>query len=109
MECVAASFFFLLYCAVPPTILTPPPTSFQRAGGLVADYYAARVDAVVAQALADAAAGQPLNSTAVARAEAAHAWAWTTANNPYPGTVTGEPAAMAAALRGKYGAVFSTC
>ena len=78
--------------------------------GLVGTYYAARVRAVLGVALGDAARGAPLNATAVARAEAALAWEWSSApGNPFPLLPQGDPAAVSQALRQKYGALFEQC
>ena len=58
--------------------------------GLVRDYYAQRLLLITQQALLDAGAGQPLNSTAVDMIKAHHAYAWTTSKAPYPTTPQGD-------------------
>jgi hypothetical protein len=77
--------------------------------GLVADYYAARVDAVLAVALGDAAAGRPLNATAVAAAEAAHAWAWVHNTSAYPLLPAPGALQVAAATRAAVAPYYAAC
>lgn len=61
------------------------------------------------QALADAAKGQPLNTTALAAIEAMHAYNWTTATNKYPVETVGDALAVSVAMQGKYKSYFSSC
>ena len=78
--------------------------------GLVGGYYGARVRAVLGVALRDAAAGAPLNATAVARAQAALAWAWSSAPHAsYPLAPVGDAVQVSRALRARYGARFAQC
>jgi alpha-N-acetylglucosaminidase len=77
--------------------------------GLIKDYYAARAAGIMQQALADAAAGRALNTTAVAAFEAAHAYSWQTATNPYPVTPVGDAVALSTAMRAKYAPFYAAC
>ena len=64
---------------------------------------------VMEQALKDAAAGKPLDNTAVTTVKAEHAYNWTTATNPYPTEVVGDYVEVSKAMRSKYSHFFSTC
>ena len=77
--------------------------------GLVADYYATRVERVLELALADAAARRPLNASAVAAAEARLAFDWQRANSSYPLAPTGDAVAVASALRSAHAPAFAAC
>ena len=71
--------------------------------------YAARVTLVMNQALADAAAGKPLDTAKVNVIKAEHAYNWTTATNPYPTEVVGDYVAVSKAMQAKYQHYFTTC
>ena len=73
------------------------------------DYYRERASLVLQQALADAAAGGRLNATAIARAQAQHAFRWTTAQKAYPTVAAGEAVAVSEALAKKYESAFAAC
>ena len=75
--------------------------------GLVRDYYAQRVLLITQQALLDAGAGQPLNSTAVGIIKARHAYAWTTSTTPYPTTPQGDAYAVSRSMLKKYEGSFA--
>lgn len=77
--------------------------------GLIADYYAVRVQLVAEQALRDAANNAALNSTMVDAIEAKHAYDWTTATNPYPTTPVGDASTISKAMAAKYASFFSAC
>jgi hypothetical protein len=77
--------------------------------GLISDYYAARVMLVMGQALVDAEAGNPLNTTAVDAIKAKHAFAWTTATNRYPTSPASGALAVSTAMWRKYEGYFSAC
>ena len=92
------------------------PKSFQQSdyagkhwSGLIRDYYGGRVKLYQKQALADAAKGQPLNTTALAAIEAMHAYNWTTATNKYPVETVGDALAVSVAMQDKYKSYFSSC
>ena len=57
----------------------------------------------------DAAAGKPLDATALNVVYAAHAYNWTTATNPYPTEVVGDYVAVSKAMRAKYQHYFTSC
>lgn len=77
--------------------------------GLISDYYAARVTLVMNQALADAKAGNPLNSKAIGRIKAKHAYDWTTQQNTYPVAPVGDAVVVAKAMWTKYASYFANC
>ena len=78
--------------------------------GLVGDYYAPRADLYLAQALADAAARRPFNTTAMRRREARLAFEWQTAfGNGYPTSPAGDAVAVSTRMRDKWGPFFSKC
>ena len=77
--------------------------------GLISDYYAARADLVWQLALQAAAAGEPLSSAVLARAEAALAYDWTNASNLYPTSPVGDAVAVSTAMYGKYAPYFKAC
>jgi alpha-N-acetylglucosaminidase len=77
--------------------------------GLVGGFYATRVEAALGVALRDAAAGAPLNSTALAEALAVHAWDWVIATDPLPLGPVGDPVEVAAAARAQVAPFFATC
>lgn len=77
--------------------------------GLVADYYAKRIELVTAEALQQAAAAQPLDSAKMARVEAQHAYAFQVSTKKYPTVATGDPIAISKAMRSKYSPRFSVC
>ena len=77
--------------------------------GLVADYYGARAQLVLKQALSDAAAGRSLNSTAVNLLKAQLAFEWTNARNLYPLKPVGVAAQVSNTMYAKYGRYFSSC
>jgi hypothetical protein len=61
------------------------------------------------QALSDAAAHQPLNTTAMNKLKATLAYEWTTATNPYPTQPTGDAVMMSKQMFAKYSPYFATC
>ena len=77
--------------------------------GLIASYYAPRADAYLAQALFDAAAGQPFNITAMQRWLGGFSFAWQTSTAPFPLAPQGDPVAVTAAMRTKYAGYFGAC
>lgn len=78
--------------------------------GLISDYYQARAKGVLAQALADAAAGQPLNTAAVAQMWATLAHSFQNAfPSTYPTSPVGDPVAVSAAMRAKYAPFYAAC
>ena len=77
--------------------------------GLVKDYYGKRIQLVTAQAIKDAQAGRKLNTTAVDRIEAEHAYVWTTATGLYPEEPVGDPVSLSKVMAAKYASFFSTC
>lgn len=77
--------------------------------GLVRDYYAARVDLVMGQALRDARAGKPLDSHKVDALKAELAYNWTTSTDPYPLHVVGDFLEVSKAMHLKYQSFFHTC
>jgi len=62
---------------------------------------------ITQQALLDAGAGQPLNSTAVGIIKARHAYAWTTSTTPYPTTPQGDAYAVSRSMLKKYEGSFA--
>ena len=78
-------------------------------GGLIRDYYANRVRAVQKQAVNDAAAGLPFNSTAADRALAMLAYRWTLSQKNYPVVGVGDAAQVSRALHHKYAPHFASC
>ncbi len=64
---------------------------------------------VALQALSDAARGETLDRQAINRLEAAHAYNWTTATNPYPEHPVGDAAGVSAMMLQKYRPYFATC
>jgi alpha-N-acetylglucosaminidase len=77
--------------------------------GLVRDYYAARVTVVMQQALADAAAGKPLDSDKVDVLKAQLAYNWTTSTSGYPVTPVGDFVGVSKAMQAKYEHFFTSC
>jgi len=73
--------------------------------GLIADYYAVRVDMITKLALA----GQGKNQTAMDETLAAHAYTWTTERKKYPTAVTGDAVAVSKAMRAKYAPFYASC
>jgi len=107
-----------------PTNPTPPtegtaPSSWpgrindyarKQWSGLVGGYYAVRVEQYLEQGLADARAGRPFDSSAVARREAKLAFDWQTDfENIGPTQPVGDPVAVSSALRAKYSGFFAGC
>jgi alpha-N-acetylglucosaminidase len=77
--------------------------------GLIRDYYAARAQMVLNQALADAAAGRPLDTAAVERQKATLAYNWQNARNLYPTHPVGNAVQTARAMYIKYQSYFALC
>lgn len=76
---------------------------------LIKDYYARRAAMLLAQALADAAASNPLDTAAVLQLRAQLAFEWTTSTDTYPVDPAPNFASVSKALRAKYARVFATC
>ena len=74
-----------------------------------ADYYAARAELVLNEALGQAAKGQPMNDTVLSRILAQHAYNWTTASNEYPTSPVGDALQVSMSMFEKYSAHFSGC
>ena len=62
---------------------------------------------MLAQAQADAAAGKPLNKTAVSRIEANLAFTWQNDHKAYPTAPVGDARAVSAAMYAKYSPRFA--
>lgn len=77
--------------------------------GLIKDYYVTRADLLISRAIHDALADQPLNQTAVDRLHANLAHKWTTAQNKYETTPTGDPLAVSRRMFLKYKHWFTSC
>ena len=77
--------------------------------GLIADYYAKRVQAVQREAIKAAAAGEPLDPAAVDRAKAALAYGWTTSRKAYPRAAVGDALAISTKMYQKYAKAFAVC
>jgi hypothetical protein len=75
--------------------------------GLLRDYYAQRVQLIAEQALLDASAGHPLNSTAVNLIKARLAYSWTTSTAPYPLTPQGDSYEVSRSTLQKYEGFFT--
>lgn len=75
--------------------------------GLIADFYAVRAELILAQAQADAAAGRPLNGTAVDAIKAAHAYAWQNDVAPYPVEPVGDAVGVSVEMVAKWGGAFA--
>ena len=73
--------------------------------GLIADYYAKRIEDITALALA----GQAKNATAMNAMLAQHAYTFTTDKKKYPETVTGDALAVSLAMHKKYAHFYGTC
>ncbi len=94
-------------------IPTPPGAAKKPSGpddyaskhwsGLISGYYQARATGILDQALLDAAAGQPLNSTAIDAFEAGLAYSFQTAfPSTFPTSPVGDARVMSAVMRTKY-------
>jgi len=77
--------------------------------GLVGDYYAERVRRLGALAASKASAGSVVEAGEADEVQAALAYEWTTATDAYPTAPVGDAAAVSAATRGKYAAMFGGC
>ena len=77
--------------------------------GLINDYYAVRAQLVLSQALTDAAAGRPLNTSAVKEAEATLAYEWTSSMNPYPLEPAPGYVQLSSQLLQKYAPFYAAC
>lgn len=77
--------------------------------GLVADYYAGRAARTWYQGLRDAAAGLPLNGTAVDALKAQLAFEWVNSNTSYPLSPVGDAVVISASMHSKYRAWFASC
>eukprot|EP00939_MAST-03C_sp_MAST-3C-sp1_P001224 g1224.t1 len=77
--------------------------------GLIKDYYAKRVRIIAEQGVRDASQGRALDTGAVDRIKAEHAYNWTVATNKYPSSPVGDFAASTAAMIRKYSPRFSGC
>jgi hypothetical protein len=75
--------------------------------GLVAGYYATRVDALLAVGLNHTGGSVPLS--AIDEALAAHAWDWVTSTGPYPTTPEGDPVVLGLITRQRYAGEFVNC
>ena len=77
--------------------------------GLIKDYYAARARLVMKQAQTDAAAGKKLDTAAVDRIKAQHAYDWQRATAVYPSVVQGDALRVSQAMLLKYQPFYRTC
>ena len=77
--------------------------------GLIKDYYATRVELILAQALADEAKGGPLDKAAVERVQAQHAFRFQVAQTKYPTEPVGDPISTSRALHAKHAPSFKAC
>ena len=77
--------------------------------GLIASYYAPRVEKMTQQGVADAAAGGKLNTTAMNLVKAQHAYAWQLASDKFPTVVTGDALAVSKAMLAKYESWYESC
>jgi alpha-N-acetylglucosaminidase len=75
--------------------------------GLIADFYAVRAERILAQALSDAAAGRPLNATAVAQLKADRAYAWQNDVTPYPTQPVGDAVDVSVEMMAKWGGAYA--
>ena len=76
---------------------------------LIKDYYARRAAMLLALALANADAGEPLDTAAVLRLRAQLAFEWTTRTDNYPEAPASNSAGVSKAARAKYAAMFASC
>jgi hypothetical protein len=90
--------------SVPPG---PVDYAAKHWSGLLRDYYAQRVQLIAEQALLDASAGRPLNSTAVNLIKARLAYSWTTSTAPYPVTPQGDSYEVSRSTLQKYEGFFA--
>jgi len=74
--------------------------------GLIKDYYAERVRLIASQGIRDAARGKALDSDAVDRIKAEHAYNWTVATNKYPDEPTGDYVTTSRTMIQKYSIYF---
>jgi alpha-N-acetylglucosaminidase len=77
--------------------------------GLIADYYAARVDKVLAAAMEDAAKGQPLDESKFELVKATHAYDFQVATKAYPLTPSADAVSVSRKMRAAYAAYFTSC
>lgn len=77
--------------------------------GLVRDYYMERANRILALALTDAAAGQPLNTTALNSLKASLAYTFTTSTSSYPTQPVGDAVAVSKAMHDRYAPYFAAC
>merc|ERR1711865_1100391 len=77
--------------------------------GLIRDYYSARVDVVMKQALYDASFGVDLDQHRVDELLGEHAYNWTTAVNEYPTAPVGDFVEVSKAMKSKYHGYFLLC
>jgi alpha-N-acetylglucosaminidase len=89
----------------------PVDYSSRHYSGLISDYYAARAAGILKQALADAAAGRPLDKAAVEAFKAQLANTWQNAYpSAYPLAPTADAVAVSTAMRAKWARFFApTC
>ena len=77
--------------------------------GLIADYYAARVDKVLAAAMEDAAKGLPLDESKFELVKATHAYDFQVATKAYPLTPSADAVSVSRKMRAAYAAYFTSC
>ena len=103
---------FNAYILQGATVIPDGPIDYagKHWSGLIFDYYQARAQGILVQAQADAAAGNPLNTTAVDVFKATLAYNFqNTYPSKYPTQPTGDAVHVSLSLRNKWGSYFASC